>query len=115
MTLLITKFCPSAPLSYTRIDCLLDNSCADTASSFNLFPIVVEAIGYDSFSAVFVSCDLLGGKGGWVLEIFIIGPVRTTMACLARYLESWEGRMIAFITLQVWTYSRIIWGGQVKT
>lgn len=111
MTLLITKFCPAAALSYTRIDCLFDNGCADTASSFNLFPIVVEAIRYDSFSAVFIGCDLLGGKGAWVLEIIIIGPVRTTMACLARYLESWKGRKIAFITLQVWTYSRIICGG----
>lgn len=95
MTLLVAEFCPGAALSYTRIDCLFDNGCADTASCFNLFPIVVEAIRYDSFGAVFIGCDLLGGKGGCVLEFFIIGPVRATMVRLVRYLESWKGRMMA--------------------
>lgn len=88
MTFLIAKFCPGAALSYTRVDCLFDNGCADTASGFNLFPIVVEAIRCDSFSTVFIGCDLLRGKGGWVLELFIIGPVRATRVRLVRYLES---------------------------
>lgn len=111
MTLLIAEFCPGAALSYTRIDCLFDNGCADTAGGFNLFPIVVEAIRYDSFSAVFIGCDLLRGKGGCVLEIFVIGPVRAAMGRLVRYPEIWEGIMMAvhyFASLDMINVGRVM-------
>lgn len=70
------EFGPSATLGHAWIDGFFDNCGADAAGSFDFLPVVIKSVRYHGFGAIFVGGNLLGGKGGGVIEFFVIGPVR---------------------------------------
>lgn len=76
MTFFKAEFGPGAALGNTRIDGFFDNCGADPASGFDLLPIIIKTVRYHGFGAIFVGGNLLGGKGGGVIEFFVVGPVR---------------------------------------
>ena len=80
MALFEPEFCPALALGDARVDLFCDDGGADAAGGFDAFAVIVEAIGYYGFGAVFVRRYGLGGQGGGVVEIVfdVVGPIRTT-------------------------------------
>lgn len=78
MPLFEAKFGPCAPLGDPRVDGFFDDSGANPPCSFHLLAIIVEAVRYYGFSAIFVCGDLLRREGYCIIEFFVIGPVGTT-------------------------------------
>ena len=77
MVLLEAEFGPRPALGHAGVDCLFDDGGTNPAGRFHAFTVVVEAVGYHCFGAVFVGGDLLRGKDVLVLGSFfeIFGPV----------------------------------------
>lgn len=69
------EFRPCFAFGDPWVDVLLHDRRADSSRGFHFFAVVVEAVGYDGFGAVFVGGDLLGREGGGVVEFFVVGPV----------------------------------------
>lgn len=80
---LAAEFGPCAALGHTGVDGFFDDGGADAACGFHFFALVVVTIGDDGFGTVFVGGDLLRGKRGRLVEIFVISPVRA-----ARMMEA---------------------------
>lgn len=70
-----TEFRPGFALGDTGVDIFFDDGGADAAGGFDAFAVVVEAVGCNSFGAVFVCGYDLWGEGGGVVEVFVVGPV----------------------------------------
>jgi len=76
VTFLKTEFGPCFALCNAGIDSFFHDSGADPTCSFDTLAVVVEAIGYHCFGAVFVGGYDLRGEGSGVVEFLIVGPVR---------------------------------------
>lgn len=61
---------------------LFDDGGADPARGFDLFAVVVEAVGYYGFRAVFVRGDGLWREGGGIVEVFVVGPEFAAGSCV---------------------------------
>jgi len=76
VTFLETEFRPGFALCDARVDVLSDDSGTDPARYLEALAVVVEAVGCYCFGAVFVGGYGLWGKGGGVVEFFVVGPGR---------------------------------------
>lgn len=72
---------PGAAFGDAGVDGFFDDGGADAAGGFDLFAVVVEAVGDVSFGAVFVGGDLGRGEGVGVVEFFVVGPVLAARRC----------------------------------
>ena len=79
MAFLQAEFRPCPSLGDTRVDCFAHDGCADAPCGFHLFARVVKGVADGGFGAVFVGTYCRGGKGGGVVEFFIVGPIRATI------------------------------------
>lgn len=79
MTLFETEFGPFAPCGDSGRDGFTDDGFADPLSEFDFFAGVVEGVGDFGLGAVFVRCDGCWGKGGGVVEFFVVSPVRAAV------------------------------------
>ena len=75
MSFLLAKLRPCLTGSYGGVDLLLDHGCADPTGSFDALSVIIDAVRGDGLGAVFVGGDGLRGKGGGVIELFVVCPV----------------------------------------
>jgi len=75
MPFLEAELRPCLTSSNGWVDLLLDDSCADSTCGFDAFAVLIEAVGGDGLGAIFIGGDGLLGKGGGVIELFVICPV----------------------------------------
>lgn len=75
VALLQTELGPGPPLRDLRVDMFANNGCFDPAGHLHLLAFVVESVGDDRLSAIFVGRDLLRGESGGVVELLVVGPV----------------------------------------
>ena len=82
MSFFATEFRPFASFGYTRVDGFANDGGAHPTCGFNFFA-VFESVGDDGFGAVFVGGDGLWGKGGGVVEFFVVGPRRAAVRAMS--------------------------------
>ena len=85
---LYAEFRPCPSLGDTRVDCFAHDGCADTPCGFYLFARVVKGVADGSFGAVFVGGYRRGGKGGGVIEFFVVSPIWAALG--------WRQRLTGF-------------------
>lgn len=79
MTLFEAELGPLAACGDTGRDGFPDDGFADPLGEFDFFAGVVEGVGDFGLGAVFVGCDGRRGKGGGVVELFVVSPVRAAV------------------------------------
>ena len=82
MALLEAEFGPGLALGDAGVDGFFDDGGADPARGLDLFAVVVEAVGYYGFRAVFVRGDGLWREGGGIVEVFVVGPEFAAGSCV---------------------------------
>ena len=90
MTLFKTELSPGFPLSDARVDIFFYDSSPDAASSLDTLTIVVKTIGDNCFSAVLVCSYSLWRECTGIIELFIVGPVRSAKTLFSTYVSFGE-------------------------
>ena len=77
MALLAAKLGPFFALGDAGVDVLFYDSRVDLAGRLDFLVTVRQTVRYYCLGSVRVGDDLLGREGGWVIELFVVGPVGT--------------------------------------
>ena len=81
MALFQAELGPFTPGGDPGRDRFTDDGLADALGEFDFFTGVVEGVGDFGFGAVFIRCNGWWGKGGGVVEFFVVSPVLATFKC----------------------------------
>lgn len=105
MPLFETELGPLAACGDTGRDGFPDDGFADALGEFDFLAGVVEGVGDFGLGAVFVGCDGWRGKGGGVVEFFVVSPVRAAVGKVSveMFGMSWKANRPTWL---FWT-----WGG----
>lgn len=76
MAFLKTEFRPRFALCDAGVDIFFYNGGTNPAHGFDTLAVVIEAVGYYRFGAVFIGGYDLWGKGCGVVKFLVVGPVR---------------------------------------
>jgi len=83
-----TKLGPGFALGDTGIDILFYDRSTNSSRCLDTFAIIVEAVGYHSFSTIFVGSNGLWGKRGGIVEFFVVSPVWAAEKCISTLQDS---------------------------
>ena len=99
MALFEAELGPALALGDAGVDVFFDNGGADAAGGFDTLAVVVEAVGYDGFSAVFIRGYSLGWQGCGVVEVVfdVVGPVWTADRMLERLILVERGMRMIYL------------------
>ena len=99
MTLFEAELGPALALGDAGVDVFFDDGGADAAGGFDALAVVVEAVGYNGFGAVFVRGYGLGGQGCGVVEVVfdVVGPVWTASRTSERLILFERGMRMIYL------------------
>lgn len=116
MALFEAELGPAFALGDAGVDVFFDDGGADAAGRLDAFAVVVEAVGYYCFCAVFVRRYGLRGEGGGVVEVVfdVFGPVGTAgrlseKLFMIKSLEAWVMITWRFLTCLWWNVAVVVW------
>jgi len=69
------EFGPCFTFCDARVDVLFYDGGPDPTGGFDFLAVVVETVGYDCLCTILVCGNLLWGKGGGILEFFVVSPI----------------------------------------
>jgi len=98
------EFRPCFAFGHPWVDVFFDDGGADPARGLDLFAVVVEAVGYYGFRAVFVRGDGLWWEGGGIVEIFVVGPEFAAKSCVLA-----ESLLRACCVTDEWEFTWLFW------